>query len=78
MLLLILTMQAYVTGVKRWLINYLNLCLYGNPISPFFTIKNDVWITPQDQVLKEIIDTTTHPILSTKISKYVIPIAFKG
>ena len=47
-------------------------------LSQFSITKNDVCITHQDQVLKEIINTTTNPVLSTKISNYVIPIAFIG
>ena len=61
---------------KILLINYLNVCVHGN-----WTVsitKNHVCITHQDQSLKEIIDATTNPVLSTKISKYVIPIAFMG
>lgn len=61
---------------KIFLINYLNVCLHGNRIVSI--TKNHVCITHQDQLLKEIIDATAKPVMSTKISKYVIPIAFMG
>ena len=61
---------------KIFLINYLNVCLHGNRIVSI--TKNYVCITHQDQLLKEIIDATAKAVMSTKISKYVIPIAFMG